>query len=526
MVRLNLVDKAEKVGAGPQKRPFDSADEPDWPQKRYKVYDPVNGSTAIISNSVQEDDRSAITARQLRVGTISSSVSGSIRLILEDVYRQIHEVSAVSSLHPTSANGQNATQAIQQLRFHANEQQRRSIIEGVRIYEMLLERYSGCALSALDMKLAFNVEVHRTLDAATVEVDVLGRIVSLTASEMRLIARYYEVAAKLGWMMLSILNFSARFHAVTQTADDGTWNDLLLAICVNFGSIEMFAKSRRLPWIPVLAQPAFGSRPLIAEQIRSQYDIPFGHPHEWYLSLKDGPQLCKFQGQRQTQIDECVYRESVFARTRPADWPSHIQWPQDPTKIRAGRSCRICGKYCCNNTCGPHNYLNPLIEIIEFPGMGRGVRALQRIPAGSHLAEYVGRILNAVSVDDTVYSLTMNLSGHDLAIISSAVQGNWTRYINHSCRPNTVFEADYVGGRQRQSIFSARPIEMFEVLTIDYGDGYWHIGRLCQCGEPSCQYGTPGAIRERQREARMRQIDAKRRQKRVRRLSRSDKPVG
>jgi SET domain-containing protein len=65
--------------------------------------------------------------------------------------------------------------------------------------------------------------------------------------------------------------------------------------------------------------------------------------------------------------------------------------------------------------------------------------------------------------------------------IDAQVRGNWTRFISHSCIPNTIFATRRVG--QMRMIF--KDIAVGEEVTIHYGQSYFDV-RTCHCGTPNC----------------------------------------
>ena len=117
------------------------------------------------------------------------------------------------------------------------------------------------------------------------------------------------------------------------------------------------------------------------------------------------------------------------------------------------------------------------------------MRALQRIPKKAILAEYLGEVYPWNYSEDPIYALDFSLPGTQpeevIASISSKRYGNWTRFINHSCDSSTKFTVVTVGGRHTSVVQAVRDIEMFEEVTIDYGDGYWKQ-RVCECGAEEC----------------------------------------
>ena len=70
-------------------------------------------------------------------------------------------------------------------------------------------------------------------------------------------------------------------------------------------------------------------------------------------------------------------------------------------------------------------------------------------------------------------------------------KGNFTRFINHSCNPNSQYERFTWLGLQRIVLVS-RGIEAGQEITVDYGEGYWqNLDKICRCGESCCRYRNP-----------------------------------
>jgi len=59
-------------------------------------------------------------------------------------------------------------------------------------------------------------------------------------------------------------------------------------------------------------------------------------------------------------------------------------------------------------------------------------------------------------------------------------QGNHTRFVNHSCQPNSQYERFVWLGTQRIVLVS-KGIEAGEEITVDYSDTYWKVRiRFCE----------------------------------------------
>jgi hypothetical protein len=146
---------------------------------------------------------------------------------------------------------------------------------------------------------------------------------------------------------------------------------------------------------------------------------------------------------------------------------------------------------------------NALFELVDTERLGTGVRALQDIKAGTFIGEYVGEIYPTIVEDDKewipryghgLYLMNATLLNgaskgrKDRYNIDAARLGNWTRYINHSCKPNTAYISANIGQLQAITIKATRAIRFGEELTVNYGNWYFkHIDFGCKCGMSKCR---------------------------------------
>ena len=128
---------------------------------------------------------------------------------------------------------------------------------------------------------------------------------------------------------------------------------------------------------------------------------------------------------------------------------------------------------------------------------GKGVYALQPIPAGETIIEYVGEIItwpealrrhphDPQDPNHTFY-FSLDDGSH---VIDAKVGGNASRWINHACEPNC--EADEDEGRVL--IKALRDLHPGEELFYDYGlvidERYTPKLKRdyeCRCGSPHCR---------------------------------------
>ena len=127
---------------------------------------------------------------------------------------------------------------------------------------------------------------------------------------------------------------------------------------------------------------------------------------------------------------------------------------------------------------------------------GRGVFALRRIPKGTRIIEYKGKLITDKEADRR-YSRVHEHSPHTMLfsleggwVIDATRRGNSARWINHSCAPNCDIEEE---GR-RVFIESRRDIQPGDELTYDYnlqiGEKHTRAAKrehACFCGSRRCR---------------------------------------
>ena len=130
---------------------------------------------------------------------------------------------------------------------------------------------------------------------------------------------------------------------------------------------------------------------------------------------------------------------------------------------------------------------------------GKGVFALQDIPEGETIIEYVGEIIGwkeadrrqSSDPDDPNHTFFFSI-GDGKKVIDANVGGNAARWINHSCDPNC--ESDEDEDTHRVFIRAIRNIKAGEELNYDYGlvidEPYTRKLKAqyeCRCGARNCR---------------------------------------
>ena len=117
-------------------------------------------------------------------------------------------------------------------------------------------------------------------------------------------------------------------------------------------------------------------------------------------------------------------------------------------------------------------------------GCGWGVKAMERIPSGSFVVEYVGEVITSDEAEERgkkydaegrtyLFDLDFNSGGDDNPYtVDAAFYGNLSHFINHSCDPNlnifNVFINNLDPNMPQLALFAKREIKKGEQITFDY----------------------------------------------------------
>lgn len=141
------------------------------------------------------------------------------------------------------------------------------------------------------------------------------------------------------------------------------------------------------------------------------------------------------------------------------------------------------------------------LELRETQNMGIGVFATAPIPKDAIVGVYAGDLVQkaALTLDEKRYTAQIRtLPGGAAVLINAFQQGNWTRFINHSCRPNCgrFKVAMNCGSMMVYYVRTETAIAVGEELSVDYGRDYFRedngrkrpriLGVGCLCGRNGC----------------------------------------
>ncbi|KAM7392086.1 hypothetical protein PAMP_022722 [Pampus punctatissimus] len=168
---------------------------------------------------------------------------------------------------------------------------------------------------------------------------------------------------------------------------------------------------------------------------------------------------------------------------------------EPPVLFECNHACS-CWRTCRNRVV--QNGLRTRLQLFRTQKMGWGVKAMQDIPQGTFICEYVGEIITDAEADkreNDSFLFTLDNKVGDVHCIDARLFGNIGRFINHLCEPNLlavrVFTMHQDLRFPRIAFFSSRPIKAGDQIGLDYGDHYWRVKSKyfsCQCGSLKCRY--------------------------------------
>ncbi|KAF0719544.1 Aste57867_958 [Aphanomyces stellatus] len=151
-------------------------------------------------------------------------------------------------------------------------------------------------------------------------------------------------------------------------------------------------------------------------------------------------------------------------------------------------------EYCLNNTIQQRRYPNTTVVVDQK--FGYGLRLDEDVAQDTKIVEYVGQriskdeyVRRKMTLTDGSYLAQLAL-GSDLYVDAREV-GNFSRFINHSCRPNCNFETWYVHKLPRLFVVARTALVKGTILSAYYMDPSW--GVQCLCGACEGQFFPPPA---------------------------------
>nr|GMD73800.1 histone-lysine N-methyltransferase ASHH3 [Ipomoea batatas] len=187
----------------------------------------------------------------------------------------------------------------------------------------------------------------------------------------------------------------------------------------------------------------------------------------------------------------------------------HKKWSGDGAVTSVAGSSDVCGRDClcsmlmsscssgckCGGSClnKPfHQRAAKKMKITEK--CGSGIVADEDIKQGEFVIEYVGEVIDDKTCEERLWKMKhLGETNFYLCeinrdtVIDATYKGNKSRYINHSCCPNTEMQKWMIDGETRIGIFATCDIKKGEHLTYDYQFVQFGADQDCHCGAVGCR---------------------------------------
>ncbi|XP_074579037.1 histone-lysine N-methyltransferase ASHH3-like [Curcuma longa] len=154
-------------------------------------------------------------------------------------------------------------------------------------------------------------------------------------------------------------------------------------------------------------------------------------------------------------------------------------------------SCK-CGDKCLNKSFQYREQKK--MKVVQTEKCGFGLVSEEDIKQGDFVIEYVGEVLDDKACEERLWKMKDRRDtnfylcevNHDM-VIDATYKGNKSRFINHSCEPNTEMQKWRADGETRVGIFARRDIRKGEEVTYDYQFVQFGADQVCLCGTRNCR---------------------------------------
>ncbi|KAK6071261.1 SET domain-containing protein [Seiridium cupressi] len=326
-------------------------------------------------------------------------------------------------------------------------------------------------------------------------------------------SRYNKAAlmgacADFGWTEKELRNKMYVWRGYKEIKDAGGWAALVFAgmgiyrFCkyrIGFDGESMLRlKNLRLA-MEVAADTLHPQwRQLLTVLGESSENVFHGHPHDWVVQL-DGSDPIPLRNTylqwdpafSYRHLDEPVVDEAVWG----CDDPRWSAPTGEVVRTSAHPICETCGKdqsddpklnscYCFPTLFGCANSTTSPVLVFRTPdGKNNGLLALCAFERGAPIGEFIGVITKGFRDVDVMESTTPSSGNYQ---IWQGRQGNFTRFVNHSCKANAQYQRFTWLSTQR-IILVSKGIDAGTEITVDYSDKYWKgLDKKCLCGETCC----------------------------------------
>lgn len=220
------------------------------------------------------------------------------------------------------------------------------------------------------------------------------------------------------------------------------------------------------------------------------------------------------------QIRRNIYLVKRSRRSQRDDKMECLCKPTAGSKETCSKDC-LCGMLftSCSSSCGCGDLCTNLpfqklpgckLRAVKTERCGWGLIADEDIKAGSFLIEYVGEVIDDKTCEERLWVMKeqgeVNFYMCEISremVIDATFKGNLSRYINHSCHPNSELQKWDIDGETRIGVFAINDIKRGDPVTYDYKFIQFGTNQYCHCGAPECrgQLGKPMKQRKTSEEA-------------------------
>nr|XP_057920138.1 histone-lysine N-methyltransferase EHMT1 [Doryrhamphus excisus] len=170
---------------------------------------------------------------------------------------------------------------------------------------------------------------------------------------------------------------------------------------------------------------------------------------------------------------------------------------EPPLIFECNHACS-CWRTCKNRVV--QNGLSTKLQLFRAGKKGWGVRALQDIPQGTFVCEYIGEIISEAEAEmrqNDAYLFSLTDKPQAQYCIDARFYGNISRFLNHMCEPNLfacrVFTTHQDLRFPHIAFFASENIKAGEELGFNYGKHFWQVKSKvfsCECGSSKCKYSS------------------------------------
>ncbi|KAI0434599.1 hypothetical protein F5Y09DRAFT_356191 [Xylaria sp. FL1042] len=319
-----------------------------------------------------------------------------------------------------------------------------------------------------------------------------------------------EASNNFGWSEKELRNKMAVWRGYKEIKDAGGWAALVFAgmgiyrFCKYRVGFDNESMQRLRTLRPALEVAADTMNPnwrrllsVVGEPPETAYS---GHPHDWVICLDGSPPIPLRTTYLQwdphfeyKHIEESIVDQTVWGGEDPRWKPPSSQ---ALTRVSSLFVCQDCSNeqsdnpklnYCCcfPSLFGCATLPPPPVQVFRTQdGRNNGLMALCLLGRGVAVGEFVGVITKGLRDVDVMESTT----GSTNYQIWQGRQGNFTRFVNHSCNANAQYQRFTWLDTQR-IILVSKGIEAGTEITVDYSDKYWRgLDKKCLCGKRNCRY--------------------------------------